>query len=117
VKIRHRVSVPWDYVPPSHVETDDRYLAELDAARAKAEKAWKSAQAALARAEKRLEAKPDPDLKAARETALAEFEARETELAELQRLMQAPTAGPKRVVHRAGKQDRLETGKSQRRRR
>lgn len=110
MKIRHKVNIPWDYVPPSHVETDTRYLAELETARRKAEKAWKAAQAALARAEKRLAAKPDPDLKAARRDAAAAVEARERELREIELLMRAPNSQPPKVVHRTGRQERLEVG-------
>jgi hypothetical protein len=111
VKIRHRVPpAPFDYVPPSHVETDDRYLAELETARKKAERAWRKAQETLERADKRLEAKPDPDLKAAREAALAAFEERERELREIEELMRHGRGTPAKVVQRTGRQERLEVG-------
>lgn len=111
MKIKHRVPPrPFDYVPPSHVETDEKYLAELEVARAKAEKAWRKAQEALERAEKCLKAKPDPDLKAAREEALRLFEERERELREIERLMRGGGGTPPKVVHRTGKQERLEVG-------
>jgi hypothetical protein len=110
VKIKHKVNIPWDYVPPSHIETDDRYLAELETARRKAEKAWRKAQQDLARAERRLAAKPDPELKAAKEAALREFEARERELREIEALMRGPEGGQARVVQRAGRDNRLEIG-------
>jgi hypothetical protein len=116
VKIRHRVPVPAED-PPSHVETDEKYLAELEAARKKAEKAWRNAQQALERAEQNAAEKPNITTQQARDTAHERFEARERELAEIQRLMQGPGAEPKRAVHRAGKQERLETGNRQRRRR
>jgi hypothetical protein len=118
VKIQHRVPTPgWGYVPPSHVETDERYLAELEASQRKAERAWRRAQQALERAEEKLAAKPGPDLLAAREAALREFEVRERALAEIRALMQAPAGGRRRAVHRAGRDDRLETGNKQKRRR
>lgn len=110
MKITHKVRIPWDYIPPSHIETDDRYLGELEAARRKAEKAWRNAQAALERAKRRLKAKPDPDLLAAKEAALVAFEARERELHEIERLMRSPASSQPRVVQRSGADDRLEVG-------
>lgn len=110
MKITHKIRIPWDYIPPSHIERDDRYLAELEAARRKAEKQWRNAQAVLNRAKRQLEAKPDPDRLAARDAALAAFEARERELHEIERLMRAPGAAPPRVVQRSGTDDRLEVG-------
>lgn len=110
VRVKHRSFVPKvDYVPPSHVETDDRYLAELETARQRAEKAWRQSQKALERAERLLAAKPDPDLRAARDAAIAEFERRERELREIEALMRAPGSQPK-VVLRAGRDNRLEVG-------
>lgn len=110
MKIKHKVNIPWDYVPPSHVETDDRYLAELEAARQRAEKAWRRAQQDVQRAEKRLATKPDPDLRATRDAAIVAFEARERELREIEALMRAPSASQPRIVQRAGRDDRLEVG-------
>ena len=110
MKIKHKVNIPWDWMPPSHVETDDRYLGELEAARRKAEKAWRNAQRALERAKRQFEAKPDPDLLAAKEAALAAFEARERELHEIERLMRSPTSSQPRVIQRGGRDDRLEIG-------
>jgi len=111
MKVNHRSFVPKvDYVPPSHVETDDRYLAELETARRRAEKAWRQSQKALERAERLLAAKPDPDLRAARDAAIVEFERRERELREIEALMRAPSGGQARVVQRAGRDDRLEIG-------
>lgn len=110
MKIKHKVNIPWDYVPPSHIETDDRYLAELETARRKAERAWRKAQQDLQRAERRLAAKPDPDLKAARDEALRAVEAREKELREIEALMRGPDHGQARVVQRAGRDNRLEIG-------
>ncbi len=111
MKIKHRVPPsPWGYVPPSHVETDERYLAELEAARLKAEKAWRKAQEALERAEKRLASKPDPDLRAAKEAALLAFEQRARELREIEQLMRSGRSGTPRAVQRTGRQEVLEVG-------
>jgi hypothetical protein len=111
MKVNHRPFTPsWDYVPPSYVETDDRYLAELETSRRRAEKAWRQSQRALERAERLLVAKPDPDLRAARDAAIAEFERRERELREIEALMRAPAGGQAQVVQRAGRDDRLEIG-------
>ena len=111
MKINHRPFMPpLDYVPPSHVETNDRYLAELETARRRAEKAWRQSQRALERAERQLAAKPDPELLAARDAAIAAFEARERELREIEALMRAPVGSQARIVQRAGQDDRLEVG-------
>lgn len=110
MKIHHKINIPWDHVPPSHVETDDRYLAELETARRKAEKAWRKAQQDLARAERRLAARPEPETRAAQEAALRAFEARERELREIEALMRAPGAGQPKIIHRTGRAERLEPG-------
>ena len=111
MKINHRPFMPpLDYVPPSHVETNDRYLAELETARRRAEKAWRQSQRALERAERQLAAKPDPELLAARDAAIAAFEARERELREIEALLRAPVGSQARIVQRAGQDDRLEVG-------
>lgn len=118
MKIKHRVPpAPFGYVPPSHVETDEKYLAELEASRVKAERAWKRAQESLERAEKRVAAKPGREAAAARDAALKALEDRERKLAEITKLMAAPASVRKRIAHRAGQQDRLEVGSNQRKRR
>ena len=110
MKVKHRPFIPaLDYVPSSHVETDDRYLAELETARQRAAKAWQKAQRDVQRAERRLAAKPDPNYRAARDAAIAEFEQRERELRDIEALMRAP-GRQARIVQRSGRDDRLEIG-------
>lgn len=111
MKIRHRVGPPRDPAPPAPAELDDRYLAELEATRRKAEKRWNAAQRALARAEERCKTRPDEEARAARAAAAAVLSAREDELAEIEMLMRAPSGRPRRIAQRSGQQDRLELGR------
>jgi hypothetical protein len=113
MKIKHRSFTPgWSYIPPSHVESDDRYLGELETARRKAEKAWRKAREVVKRSERLLAAKADPDLKAALEAAIAEFERRARELRLIEQLMRAPSGQP-RIAQRTGRDNRLEIGEYQ----
>lgn len=84
----------------SEVGTDERYEAEIESSRRKAMRAWKRAQKALERAERKLTPKSPPKMRDALEQLRAEVERRWLELHELEVQMQQ---GPSTGANRSGK--------------
>jgi hypothetical protein len=113
VKRTHKINHGW--CPPKNDlrisdPLSERYEAELDSARRRAEKAWRKAQKDVERAERRAAQRPDPETIAAREEARRLVLQRLDELREIEELMRTPTHGATKAVHRTGREERLEVG-------
>jgi vacuolar-type H+-ATPase subunit E/Vma4 len=107
LKLNHKVNFGHG---PNAEEITPEYQREIDATLRRAEKAWRKAQQAAERAVRLAEKRPEPETRARREEAIALVTARLAELEEIRRLMSTPTYRQPEVVHRAGKEERLETG-------
>jgi hypothetical protein len=112
MKITHKINHGW--IPPQsplHPETaDGRYETEVDTALRRADRAHKRAIKALERAEKKLDETANPNDAKTVQAIRIEVERRYLELLEIRKLMGAPTRMAPVVVHRTGRQERLETG-------
>lgn len=115
MKLHHKVNFGWS--PPATPVTES-YQREIDRAAGKAETRWRRAQKALERAERikeqaerRHAEQPGPQTLADRETARIAVLTRLAELREIEALMQPEVRPQPEVVHRTGRQDRLEVGK------
>lgn len=107
VKLNHKVNFGWS--PPSE-QIDDAYQRELDETLRKAERAWRKAQQAAERAERAAAKQPSPEKFASRDEARRLVLQRLAELREIEELMQSSPYRQATVVHRTGKQNRLEVG-------
>jgi hypothetical protein len=91
MKLHHKINHGW--VRPSEPITD-RYAAEIEAARQRAEKACRQAERSAQRAERQSERSPSPEAFRARDDARMEVLRRYDELREIEALMQqAPATG------------------------
>ncbi|MER5843188.1 hypothetical protein ABT099_23410 [Streptomyces prasinus] len=107
MKLKHKINHGWQR--PSEPVTD-RYQREVDASLRKAEKAWRRAQKAVERAERQAAQHPSPEAIAARGEARRLVLQRLDELRQIEELMHTPTYAPTAVLHRTGRDDRLEVG-------
>lgn len=114
MKRRHKINHGWER--PSEPITD-AYQREIDRSISKAETKWRRAQKAVQRAEKaaaraemRAARKPGPETIAARDEARRLVLQRLDELREIEKLMRTPTHAAPAVVHRTGREERLEVG-------
>ncbi len=91
MKLQHKINHGW--APPASPLRSDpvdvRYETEVTAAVRKAAKAWRGAQKALARAQRRMQHSPSPDTRTAVDDLRAEVERRYAELRELEIQMQS----------------------------
>lgn len=97
MKLHHKINHGW--VRPS-APPDDRYLAEIDAARRRAEKRWRRAERLAERAERRCGRSPSPENFQDRDAARMELLHRYDELRAIELLMQQ---GPATGANRSGK--------------
>lgn len=102
MKLRHKINHGWAPASsPLHSDAiSDRYEGEVATTVRKAEKAHRKAQKALESAERRFQAKPDPDTRQTVEDLRAEVERRFLELRDLEIQMQQ---GPSNGANRSGK--------------
>lgn len=114
MKRQHKVNFGWQR--PAELISDS-YQRELDRTADKAEIRWRRAQRALERAEKakeqaeaRARQEPTPQTLADRDEARMAVLARLAELREIEALMRPGNRPQPEVVHRTGRQDRLEVG-------
>lgn len=92
MKITHRLN-PGYFRESGPVVLSDRYQSEVDASVRKAEKAWRAAEKALARAEVVAARRQEPHLITLRDEARVAVLQRLDELRTLQELMNAPMGG------------------------
>jgi hypothetical protein len=94
----HKINHGWYPSKDREIVIDDRYQAELDQARARAEKAWRNAEKALAKAQRMELRRPEPATVLARKDAERLVGER---LAELQRIhdLMRHTDGTKGTRH------------------
>lgn len=118
MKRQHKVNFGWQR-PEEQIS--EAYQRQIDRSTEKAEVRWRRAQKAAERAQRaaeragrRAEQKPTRQALAAREEAQRLVALRLAELREVEGLMRAPTHAPTTVVHRTGRQDRLEVGEYRR---
>jgi hypothetical protein len=114
MKRQHKVNFGWQR-PAEPIS--DSYQRELDRTADKAEIRWRRAQRALERAERakeqaeaRARQEPTPQTLADRDEARMAVLARLAELREIEALMRPGNRPQPEVVHRTGRQDRLEVG-------
>lgn len=103
MRIQHNVNPA--YIRPtspiySEADTDERYEAEIESSLRKASRAWKRAQKALERAERKLTPKSPPKVRDGVARLRVEVERRWRELRELEIQMQQ---GPSTGANRSGK--------------
>ena len=113
MKRTHKLNHGW--CPPKNDlrvtdPTSERYEAELETARRRADKAWRKAQQDATRAERRAAKHTTPENIAARDEARRLVLQRLDELREIEELMHTPTHSPTKAVHRSGREERLEVG-------
>jgi hypothetical protein len=95
VKMRHKINHGW-FPPQPDLVVDDRYQAELERSRKRAEKAWRDAEKVLERAERVAERRPEPDTIRSRDEARMLVLHRLDELQQLHDMMrEAPATGSK----------------------
>lgn len=107
MKLKHKINHGWQR--PSDPITDS-YQSEIDRSLRHAEKAWRKAQTAAERAERRARQHPSPETIAARDEARRLVLQRLDELHQIEKLMRTPSYAPTVAVHRTGRDDRLEVG-------
>lgn len=114
MKLSHNITA--SRVVAAEIEIDDRYQVELDRARVKAEKAWRTAVKQRERAERRRQhQRQSIEARNAYEAACREVERRWAELQEIDRLMRsapvpAANSGTGQVKQRTGRDDHLQLG-------
>ena len=113
-KINHGWQRPSDPITPEYQHEIDRSVSKAETKWRQAQKAVQRAEKAAARAELRAARKPGPETIAARDEARRLVLQRLAELRAIEVLMRTPTHTTPTVVHRTGRQERLEVGEYRR---